>query len=700
MSSFQPLPQPVLGRTSLLSLTVFSAGFILAFFLGLQTVSAQATGAGSTGVNFEKIGLGARAAGMGEAFTAVADDSTAMYWNPGGLVLARGTQFSLTHSEWVQGISDEYLAFSQNLERDGAFGGSMHYLGTGSFTGSLENPDGSYGGVGNNISFTAYMASAAYAQRLGNWLPGSFFKQSMVGLEISAVGQDVSHIGNSGVVFNLGYMFEAIHKTLYIGTLISDLGTDIQYYAEPLNANLAGSLHIRGLLMKQDQNILAVDTIGYIDTGLGFKIGDEYKLNFDRNAVALRLGFRAGSALDEVTNLTAGVGLYHSFDDFDGSLDYAFVPYGVLGETHRITLNIIVGGNPIPPKVYVNSAAIFVLGRDTVTLDIAYVNEQPANRWKINILDSSGVLIRSVWGKGAPPEHYPWDGKDQNGKLVPQGNYSVTAEVIDEDNMTGRSTPHPVYAQWVPKKVPYQYTYGFAGDLLFDSGQADLLIRGYQAIQKAATAIQAKYPNAAIQIAGHTDNVRVAATGKFKDNQELSLARAKSVLDFLVRGGMNINQLSVIGYGDTKPIAPNTTPEGRAKNRRVELVVSGSVEVGSDDLIVEGRKLMDKKFYKEALDVFLKAVEADSRNAKAYRYAGDCYLLLGGKDQAVQAYVKAIEYDPTNTDLKGWLNQYAPGSIPTPVPIRVQTGDETPTPVPQAQTGGGSQQALPLPGMP
>jgi outer membrane protein OmpA-like peptidoglycan-associated protein len=499
------------------------------------------------------------------------------------------------------------------------------------------------------------------------------------------------------VVFSLGYIYEAIHKTLYIGTLISDLGTDIQYAAEPLNANLAGSLHLRNFLTKQDQNILAVDTIGYIDTGFGFKIGDEYKLNFDKNAVALRLGFRTGVGI-EVSNVTAGVGLYHSFEDFDGSLDYAFVPYGVLGETHRVSLNIIIGGRPIPPQVYLNSAAFFVLGKDSVMMDIAYVNAEPASRWKVTILDASGVLVRGFWGKGTPPEHYQWDGKDQNGKLVPQGNYSMSAEVTDDDGNIGRSNPHPVFAQWVPKKVPYEYTYGFSGDLLFDSGKADLLMRGYQAIQKAAAAIQAKYPSAAIQIAGHTDNVRLVPNAKFKDNQELSLGRAQSVLDFLVKSGTDINKLSVIGYGDTKPIASNKTPEGRAQNRRVELVVSGSVEIGSDELIAEGRKLMEKKYYKEALQVFLKAVEANSRDAKAYRYAGDCYLILGDKDQAVQSYVKSIEYDPTNMDLKNWLNQYAPGSIPTPVPIRIQTGDETPTP--QAQTGGGAQESPVLPGMP
>jgi hypothetical protein len=264
---------------------------LLVFPLSLR---AQVDGPGTTSANFEKIGMGARAAGMGDAFAAVADDATAMYWNPAGLVLARGTEFSLTHTVWLQGISDEYFAFTQNLKRDGAFGGSLEYLGTGTFSGTLENSDGSYGGVGNNVSASTYMGSAAYAQRLGNWFGGDFFKASIVGIEVLAVGQNVSNVGNSGIAFNLGYIFEAIRRTLFLTFVATDLGTDIQSFSEPLNGNLGASLHSDNFLIKKSQNILALDVDGAIDSGLGFRIGDEYKINFGNNAIAIRGGYESG----------------------------------------------------------------------------------------------------------------------------------------------------------------------------------------------------------------------------------------------------------------------------------------------------------------------------------------------------------------------------------------------------------------------
>jgi flagellar motor protein MotB len=615
--------------------------------------------------------MGARAVGMGEAFTAVADDATANFWNPAGLMLSRGTGLSFTHGEWFEGITDEYLAFSSNLGRFGAIGGSVQFFNSGTFPGALEGPGGIYGGVGETISYTGDQASAAYAQRLGNWIPGDFFKKSLLGIKFSAVGESIASLNTSGFSVDVGYMYEAIRKTLFLATVVSNIGSDIQTFSEPLNYKLAGSLRLHEVLMKRDQNIIAMETAGYMDSGLGFKVGDEYRLNFDDNAVALRLGYRIGNSLSDVTNLTAGAGIYHQFPGVEISLDYAFVPYSILGNTHRITFNIIEGGNTEPVSIKVASASTFVLGQEKLEVALMTKSEQPIASWRVNVLDDTGRLVETMTGKGAPPNNYSWDGKNLAGELVPEGKYSITMEATDEDDQSTKSNPCPVTAQWVAKKVPYQYAYGVPGDLLFESGKADLLPAGYETIQKAAIAIHAKYPNSVIQIAGHTDNVKLDGKGKFKDNQALSLARAKSVVDFLFHSGMNEDQLSAVGYGDTKPIAPNDTPENRAKNRRVELIVSGATEVTATELIEEGQRLMASKNHKEALPVFLKALESDSRNAMAFQMAGNCYLMLGAKDQAIQAYLLALRYNPNNEALRNWLKTYAPNAVPTPTAVPV-----------------------------
>jgi OmpA-OmpF porin, OOP family len=70
-----------------------------------------------------------------------------------------------------------------------------------------------------------------------------------------------------------------------------------------------------------------------------------------------------------------------------------------------------------------------------------------------------------------------------------------------------------------------------------------------------------------VDVAGHTDNV-----GGQDDNQKLSMERAKAVMSALVKRGVAANRLTAKGYGRTSPIADNRTEDGRAKNRRVELV--------------------------------------------------------------------------------------------------------------------------------
>jgi len=73
-------------------------------------------------------------------------------------------------------------------------------------------------------------------------------------------------------------------------------------------------------------------------------------------------------------------------------------------------------------------------------------------------------------------------------------------------------------------------------------------------------------PSWRLIIEGHTDN-----SGDAESNQRLSVARARTILDLIVAGGIDAKRLDVQGYGETRPLADNQTPEGRARNRRVEL---------------------------------------------------------------------------------------------------------------------------------
>jgi outer membrane protein OmpA-like peptidoglycan-associated protein len=104
--------------------------------------------------------------------------------------------------------------------------------------------------------------------------------------------------------------------------------------------------------------------------------------------------------------------------------------------------------------------------------------------------------------------------------------------------------------------------------LLFDSNSATLQPSSQEQLNNVV-AIMKAYPNAQIKIGGYTDN-----TGDPTANQTLSENRDKNVMNAIVAGGIDPSRLQSKGYGDQYPVADNGTPEGRAQNRRIALLVT------------------------------------------------------------------------------------------------------------------------------
>jgi flagellar motor protein MotB len=108
--------------------------------------------------------------------------------------------------------------------------------------------------------------------------------------------------------------------------------------------------------------------------------------------------------------------------------------------------------------------------------------------------------------------------------------------------------------------------------LLFDSGKADLRGEVLPILEKV-TMMAVRQTNFNIEVMGHADNVPIARP-EFPSNWELSTARASRVARQLIENGVDPARLSVKGYGDSRPLVPNTTPENRRINRRVEIRLS------------------------------------------------------------------------------------------------------------------------------
>ena len=118
----------------------------------------------------------------------------------------------------------------------------------------------------------------------------------------------------------------------------------------------------------------------------------------------------------------------------------------------------------------------------------------------------------------------------------------------------------------------------FSSEVLFDTGSAVLSPEGRQEVAKVAEilrSVAAEIPeglNWVIRVDGHTDNVPLAGSGRYRDNWELSQGRALSVVRYMVDAlGIPPNRLAANGFGEFQPVNPANTPEARAQNRRIEL---------------------------------------------------------------------------------------------------------------------------------
>ncbi|HAM32923.1 MAG TPA: chemotaxis protein MotB [Deltaproteobacteria bacterium] len=117
-------------------------------------------------------------------------------------------------------------------------------------------------------------------------------------------------------------------------------------------------------------------------------------------------------------------------------------------------------------------------------------------------------------------------------------------------------------------------TVNMVDSILFDSGKAEVKRGGLEVLQKVIS-ILTDVKDKSIRIEGHTDNVQIAGglARRYPTNWELSAARAINVTRYLQDQGIDPGQLAAVAYGEWKPVGDNGAPEGRAKNRRIEIIL-------------------------------------------------------------------------------------------------------------------------------
>lgn len=142
---------------------------------------------------------------------------------------------------------------------------------------------------------------------------------------------------------------------------------------------------------------------------------------------------------------------------------------------------------------------------------------------------------------------------------------AVTDEPNQNIRLTLRYKRHTPPARATPEATSNEPAVGFILDAVtFDSGKAVVREPSYRQLDDLAEYMRQK-KGARVEISGHTDNV-----GNPKVNKSLSHKRALAVRDYLASKGVEAERIEAVGYGDERPLAPNDTEQGRARNRRIE----------------------------------------------------------------------------------------------------------------------------------
>jgi tetratricopeptide (TPR) repeat protein len=313
-------------------------------------------GAGETSFNFLKISQGARQSGMGEAFTGVADDVNAVYWNPSGLAQLTRQQVCLLHSVWLIDVNYEYLAYAIPIKGIGAFGIYGTFLAGQLDEITYENPvNGQYIIDSNAVAKASDInVTLAYAKKMSDFVGNnSTFSDLYAGLNVNITMENIYEDTGNGFGTNIGLLYYPKYENYSFGLMVLNAGIASERPTLPfaIKFGFGYKFSYNNILMPftdqgyykflDNDSVLAIDMIYYpVEQLVKVNFGTEkYWVLNKYHSLAARLGYKFGSDLGLLAGLTLGAGYRMTINEnFQFDFDYAFVPYGDLGEAHRISI--------------------------------------------------------------------------------------------------------------------------------------------------------------------------------------------------------------------------------------------------------------------------------------------------------------------------------------------------------------------------
>ena len=297
---------------------------IITLILASMPTAAQNTdiheNAGTRAMTFLKIGIGAKAMGMGESHVAATDDLYASYWNPAGLARIQQPQLALMHNEWFAGINHQFIGFALPVGDIGTVGASANYLSFGELQG--RDRDGN-----ETTIFRPYDLAliVSYANAVTSNLA--------FGANAKFLREQIADESGTGIAFDFGGLYTFPELPLALGFNAQHVGPRVRFVEEAFG--LPFTFRFGAAYQPwSDAFMLTADVVRPSDNDITTGIGAAYTI---ADILQLRTGYKyklGGNDLGGTSGLTGGFGL--TLRRFQ--IDYALVPFGVLGLTHRFSL--------------------------------------------------------------------------------------------------------------------------------------------------------------------------------------------------------------------------------------------------------------------------------------------------------------------------------------------------------------------------
>ncbi len=269
---------------------------------------------GTSGAQFLGVGIGARAAAMGGAYTSIADDGTALHWNPAGLSRVDGHRLTLSHVSWLQGVTYNSASYAAPFGRDAGIGVALEQGGAHSWdnTGEGSFESGDFAGI------------VGYGRRMSADIG--------VGADLKFLSSSLGDHGASSYAVDLGVLY-SVNDDTNVGAAVRNLGPGLTFESGtdplPVTMTVGGSYRWHGVLLSMD-----LEKVN--DLGPTTRIGAEYA---PVRYLALRGGWIGGDET-ALSGLTGGVGLNWNER---WAVDYAYRSSD-LGGTHQFALSAGFGG--------------------------------------------------------------------------------------------------------------------------------------------------------------------------------------------------------------------------------------------------------------------------------------------------------------------------------------------------------------------